>query len=160
MSAQANILYYEFENCTFKITVTSPRGQWVDTTRIDGLKQNCSNSIAKALELLQSCTYKPLRYLTHLPLDKMAAILADDNFKCIFSNENDRITIRMSLQLVPRSPIDNMPTLFQVMAWRSTGDKPLLESMQIQFTDIYMRHKGELNWWDIIKKIIRISYLC
>ena len=29
--------------------------------------------------------------LTHLPLDKMAAILADDIFKCISLNENDRI---------------------------------------------------------------------
>ena len=27
--------------------------------------------------------------LTHLPLDKMAANLADDDFKCIFLNEND-----------------------------------------------------------------------
>ena len=33
--------------------------------QIDGLVQNCSNSIAKALELLQSCT-KPLMYsVTH-----------------------------------------------------------------------------------------------
>ena len=49
--------------------------------------------------------------LTHLPLDKMATILADDNFKCIFLNENDRITIRISLKFVPRSPIDNKPAL-------------------------------------------------
>ena len=34
--------------------------------------------------------------LTHLPLDKMATILADDNFKCIFLNEKDRIPIRIS----------------------------------------------------------------
>ena len=27
--------------------------------------------------------------LTHLPLDKMAAVLADDIFKCIFLNENN-----------------------------------------------------------------------
>ena len=27
--------------------------------------------------------------LTHLPQDKMAAILAKDNFKCIFLNKND-----------------------------------------------------------------------
>ena len=35
------------------------------------------------------------------------AILADDNFKCIFLNENDRIPIKISLKFVPRSPIDN-----------------------------------------------------
>ena len=67
--------------------------------------------------------------LTHLPLDKMAAILADDNFKRIFVNENYRIPISFSLKFVPRSPIDNKPALVQVMAWRRRGDKPLPEPM-------------------------------
>ena len=31
----------------------------------------------------------------------MATILADDNFKCIFLNDNDRITIQISLNLFP-----------------------------------------------------------
>ena len=70
----------------------------------------------------------------------MAAILADDNFKCIFFIENDRIPIRISLKFVPRSLIDNKPALVQVMAWRQTGDKPLPEPMITQFTDAYMRH--------------------
>ena len=48
----------------------------------------------------------------------MAAILADDIFKCIFLNENDRIPIQISLKLVPMSPVDNKPVLVQVMAWR------------------------------------------
>ena len=30
---------------------------------------------------------------TQLPLDKMATILADDIFKCIFFNESDKILI-------------------------------------------------------------------
>ena len=33
--------------------------------------------------------------LTHLPLDKMAAILADDVFKCILLIENDKIQIQI-----------------------------------------------------------------
>ena len=70
----------------------------------------------------------------------MAAILADDNFKCIFLNENDRIPVRISLKCVPRSPIDNKPALVQVMAWRQTGDKPLSEPMLTQFANAYMRH--------------------
>ena len=61
--------------------------------------------------------------LTHRPLDKMADILAEGNFKCIFFNENDRISIRISLKLVPMSLIDNKSALVQVMAWRQTGDK-------------------------------------
>ena len=70
----------------------------------------------------------------------MAANSADDNFGCIFLNENDRIPIPTSLKFVPKSPIDNESTLVQVMAWRRTGDKPLLETMLTQFIDAYMRH--------------------
>ena len=70
----------------------------------------------------------------------MAAILADDNFKCVFLNENDKIPIRISLNLVPMSLIDNKPVLVQAMACRRTGDKPLPEPMLTQFTDAYMRH--------------------
>ena len=55
----------------------------------------------------------------------MAAILADDNFKCTFLNENDKIPIRISLKFVPSSLIDNKPALAQVMAWRRQGGKPL-----------------------------------
>ena len=78
--------------------------------------------------------------LPHLPLNKMAAILADGIFKLLLLKESDRIPIQISLKCVPRSPIDNNPTLVQVMAWRRTGDKPLPEPMMIQFTDAYMRH--------------------
>ena len=70
----------------------------------------------------------------------MAAISADDNFKCIFLNENDIILIRISLKLVPMSPIDNTPALVQVRAWRLIVDKPLPELMMNQFSDAYMRH--------------------
>ena len=70
----------------------------------------------------------------------MAAILADHIFKYIFLNENDIIPIQISLKFVPRSPINDMTALVEVMAWCQTGDKPLSESMLTQFTDTYMRH--------------------
>ena len=78
--------------------------------------------------------------LTHLPLDKMAAILADDIFKCIFVNEKYHILIKISLKFVPKGPIENNQALVQIMAWRRIGDKPLSEPMLTQFTDAYMRH--------------------
>ena len=78
--------------------------------------------------------------LTHLPLDEMAAILAHDFFNCIFFKENVRIPIQISLKYVPRGPIDNRPALVQVMAWRRTGDKPILGPKMNQFNDAYMRH--------------------
>ena len=37
--------------------------------------------------------------LIHLRLDIMAAILADDIFKCIFVNEGDKIPLQISLKL-------------------------------------------------------------
>ena len=49
--------------------------------------------------------------LTPLPLDKMAAILADDIFKHIFLNENVRIPIQISLAFVPKGLIDNTSAL-------------------------------------------------
>ena len=70
----------------------------------------------------------------------MAAIVAEDIFKCIILNENDIIPIQISLKFVPRSPIDNKPALPQVMARRRIGDKPLPEPMMVQFIDAYMRH--------------------
>ena len=79
-------------------------------------------------------------YLTNLSLRKMAAILADDNFRYIFLNENDRSAIWISPKFVPRSPYDTKPALVQVMDWRRTGDEQLPEPMLTQFTDAYMWH--------------------
>ena len=77
---------------------------------------------------------------THLPLDKMAAILQNNIFKCMFLNENGRIPIHIQLKYVHRNPIYIKPALVQVMAWRRTSDKPLPGPMMTQFTEAYMWH--------------------
>ena len=69
--------------------------------------------------------------LTHWGRDKMAAFFADDTSKCIFLKENVRISIKISLKFVPKSPIDNIQALFQIRAWRRPGDKPLPEAMMV-----------------------------
>ena len=56
---------------------------------------------------------------------------ADDIFMCILFNENCCILIKFSLKYVPKGPIDNNPTLVQIMAWRRSGDKPFSEPMMI-----------------------------
>ena len=56
----------------------------------------------------------------------------DDIFKCIFSNENVWIPIKISLKFVPKGPINNIPALVQIMAWRRPGDKPLSEPMMLR----------------------------
>ena len=75
----------------------------------------------------------------------MATIVADDNFKCIFLNENNKIPIRVWLKFVARSPTDNKPALVQVMAWHRTSNKPLTEPMLTHFTDAYMRPQEEMS---------------
>ena len=47
-------------------------------------------------------------------------------------NENERISLRISLKFVPKGPINNIPALVQIMAWRRTGDKPLSEPMLVR----------------------------
>ena len=56
---------------------------------------------------------------------------ADDTFKRIFLNENVRISIKISLKFVPKGPINNIPALVQILAWRRSGDKPLSEPMMV-----------------------------
>ena len=64
---------------------------------------------------------------------------ADDNFKHIFLNENVRISSKISLKFVPNGPINNIPALVQIMAWRRPGDKPLSEPMMVRLsTHIYV----------------------
>ena len=79
----------------------------------------------------------------------MAAILANDIFKLIFLNEKDMIPIQISLKFVSRSPIDK-PALVQVMAWCQTGAKPLPEPMLTQFTNSYMRLRGEKSYTNLM----------
>ena len=55
----------------------------------------------------------------------------DDIFKCIFLNENVWIRIKISLKFVPKGPINNCPSLVQIMAWRWPGDKPLSGLMMV-----------------------------
>ena len=56
---------------------------------------------------------------------------ADDIFKCFFFNENIWILIIISLKFVSKGPINNVPALVQIMAWRRPGDQPLSESMML-----------------------------
>ena len=67
---------------------------------------------------------------------------ADDSFKCISLNENVWIPIKISLKFVPKGPINNIPALVQIKAWRRQGDKPLSEPMMVS---LYMRHSASMS---------------
>ena len=45
--------------------------------------------------------------------------------------KNIPIAINISLKLVPRDQINNIPALVQIMAWGWSGDKPLFEPMML-----------------------------
>ena len=77
--------------------------------------QNCA--IALTINIL-----RPRENGRHFP---------DDILKCIFVNENVWISIKIPLTFVPNGPIDNIPALVQIMAWRRPGDKPLSEPMMV-----------------------------
>ena len=53
----------------------------------------------------------------------------DDIFKCIFLNENFKISNKISLKYFPWGIIDNKPSLVQIMGCRRIGDKTLSEPM-------------------------------
>ena len=56
--------------------------------------------------------------LTHWGQKKNGRQFPADIFKCIFLNENTLILIKISLKFVSYGPINNIPTLVQIMAWR------------------------------------------
>ena len=64
----------------------------------------------------------------------MNNIFADDIFKRIFFNGNVWILIKFSLKFVPKGPINNIPALVQIMAWRRSGNKPLSKPMMVRST--------------------------
>ena len=66
-------------------------------------------------------TLKPRENGRHFP---------DDNLKCNSLNAKVWISIKISLKFVSKGPINNIPVLVQIIAWRRPGDKPLSETMQ------------------------------
>ena len=73
---------------------------------------------------------------------------ADDIFNGIFLNENVWISIKFSLKFVPKGPINNIPALVQIMAWRRPGDKPLSGPMMVSLlTHICVTRPQRVKLW-------------
>ena len=104
------------------------------------LHWKCSRIPFHAVEY---CTYKIIvtsddlpgsNVLTHWGWDKMDAI-SQTTFSSAFSCMkilNVWIPIWISLKFVPKGPINNIPALVQIMAWRRPGNKPLSEPMMVR----------------------------
>ena len=70
-------------------------------------------------------------YFNTLRLRQNGRHFPDNIFKVIFIYQSFCILIKISLKFIPQSPINNIPALVQIMAWRRQGDKPLSESMMV-----------------------------
>ena len=103
-------------NISWAIWITKPAELY-----IGGLAEDYSNSIIHTFRLWQNGHHFP-----------------DDIFKCIFLNKNVLILFKISLKFVPKGPINNIPALVQIMAWRQSGDKPLSEPMMVIYWRIYV----------------------
>ena len=56
------------------------------------------------------------------------------------------IPIKISLKFVPKGPLNNIPSLVQIMAWRRPGAKPLSEPMMVSLTThIYITRPQWVN---------------
>ena len=51
--------------------------------------------------------------------------------RCIFLNGNEWVLIQISLKCIAKGPINNIPSLVQIMDWRLVGAKPLSEPMMV-----------------------------
>ena len=86
------------------------------------------------ITITKQTTTKPYAYFNTLRPRQNGRHFADDIFKCIFLNETVWIPIKISMKFVPMGPINNIPALVQIMAWRRPGDKPLSEPMRVSLT--------------------------
>ena len=76
------------------------------------------------LRITHVTTVKKIILLNTLRTGKNGRHFADDIFKCILLNQDVWISIKISLKFVPKVPINNIPALIQIMAWRRPGDRP------------------------------------
>ena len=72
----------------------------------------------------------------------------NDILKRIFLNEDVLYSIKISLKFVPMGPINNIPALVLIMAWRRQDDKPLSEPMMVSLpTHICIARPQRVKVW-------------
>ena len=116
-----------------------------------------NNNVCIGLSL--KCAYQHIETETKWPP------FPDDIFIWIFLNENVWVLLKISLKLAPKGPINNIPALFQIMAWRRPGDKPLSETMMVSLpTHIcvtrpqWVKHNASYNIMHIIHMWLPTSF--
>ena len=98
---------------------------------IDGSVQDCSNSSALAMELLQSCAEPSIRGLT-----KTVIILQTTHSYTFSWLKIILFWFKFYCNLMPRGRLRNL-TLVQIVTWHQAGNRPLSEPDNILNWCIY-----------------------
>ena len=93
--------------------------------------KNLIYNLCPEITLFKITTSPIGQWVNTLSLRQNGHHFADAIFKCIFLNENISISMKISLKFVPKGPINNIPALVHIMAWRRPGDKPLSEPVMV-----------------------------
>ena len=116
--------------------------QWHDTVRVSKHIWAHHWTLRKFIFVCQLTNMSHAWSVNSLRPRQNGRLFADNTFKRIFLNENIRISIEISLKFVPKGPINNIPALVQIMAWRRSGGKPLSEPMMV----ILLTHICRPQW--------------
>ena len=110
------------------------------------------------LSSMMACGITRCQGFNTLRLRQNGRHFPDNIFKCICLNETVWISIKISLEFVPKSPINYSPALVQIMAWHRPGDKPLSGPFLVCFTDAFIYvtlpqwiNRLEIDSWTISK---------
>ena len=110
---------------------------WVN--RCQGSRDTKNEQVIRAPDTGAECTFILTDYPPNtqcnngltMKLRQNGRHFPDNIFKCIFLNEKLWISIRSSLKFVPKVPVDNKPSLVQILAWHRPGNHPLSEPMTV-----------------------------
>ena len=126
------ILTFSFKKMRLKVSSAKRRPfclgpnvlmAWYNTCRCQAI--SCTND-----DSVHWCIYITNHLNLSLP-GQNGRHFTDDIFRCILGNEKFYVLINISLNFVPKGPIDNNPALVEIMAWCRPGDKPLSEPMMV-----------------------------
>ena len=125
--------------------VLVPNGAWPSTGTIMNSSVFCFYLFSKVYCQL-TISNKVQTWFNSLRPRPNRRHFADDIFKCIFENENEWISPRISLKFVPKVRINNIPALVHIMALGRPGDKPLSETIMFSLRKRRKRRKyGTVN---------------
>ena len=118
---------------------------------------NNSQFLASPMSVYSMALFSPHIQLTvPSPVHQVAHWVShfpDDIFKYIFLNED--VWTSISPKFVPKGPIDNIPALVQIMAWRREGDKPLSEPMVVKLLTTF---SNAFSWMKIYELRFRFNW--